>query len=108
MHTTLRLTRRGRLLMFGMPALALLASLVIGAFFLAGSLVNQAQASSDEVQGVAAEEIRVDSGDTLWGVASEVASDQEIRVLIAQIAELNDLDSSELQPGQTLYIPVER
>ncbi len=107
MHTTLRLTRRGRLLMFGMPALALLGTLVVGAFFLAGSLFNQAQASSGEVQGVLAEEVHVTSGDTLWDVASELESDQEIRVLISQIAELNDLDSSELQPGQTLYVPTE-
>lgn len=108
MHTTLRLTRRGRLLMFGMPALALLAALMVGIFFLAGSLINHAQASSDDVSGVTAEEITVDSGDTLWGVASEVDSDQEIRVLISQIAELNDLDTSELQPGQVLYVPVQR
>lgn len=108
MHTTLRLTRRGRLLMFGMPALALLATLVVGIFFLAGSLINQAQASSNDAPGVLAEEIKVDSGDTLWGVATEIDSDQEIRVLISQIAELNDLDSSELQPGQVLYVPVER
>ncbi|GAA1454482.1 LysM peptidoglycan-binding domain-containing protein [Nesterenkonia lacusekhoensis] len=107
MHTTMRLTRRGRLLLFGMPAFALLTALVVGMFFLAGALVNQAQASSSEAPGVSAEEVQVGAGDTLWDVASQVDSDQDIRELIGQIAELNGLESSELQPGQTLYVPVE-
>lgn len=107
MHTTMRLTRRGRLLVFGMPALALLTAFVVGMFFLAGALVNQAQASSAEVPGVNAEEVQVGAGDTLWDMASEVDSDQEIRELISQIAEVNGLESSELEPGQTLFVPVE-
>lgn len=107
MHTTMRLTRRGRLLLFGMPAFALLTALVVGMFFLAGALVNQAQASSSEALGVSAEEVQVGAGDTLWDVASQVDSDQDIRELTGQIAELNGLESSELQPGQTLYVPVE-
>lgn len=107
MHTTMRLTRRGRLLLFGMPVFALLTALAVGMFFLAGALVNQAQASSSEALGVSAEEVQVGAGDTLWDVASQVDSDQDIRELIGQIAELNGLESSELQPGQTLYVPVE-
>lgn len=107
MHTTMRLTRRGRLLLFGMPVFALLTALAVGMFFLAGALVNQAQASSSEALGVSAEEVQVGAGDTLWDVASQVDSDQDIRELIGQITELNGLESSELQPGQTLYVPVE-
>lgn len=107
MHTTMRLTRRGRLLLFGMPVFALLTALAVGMFFLAGALVNQAQASSSEALGVSAEEVQVGAGDTLWDVASQVDSDQDIRELTGQIAELNGLESSELQPGQTLYVPVE-
>lgn len=49
---------------------------------------------------------RVRSGDSLWSIAEVVAfEDQDLRGVIAQIRELNDLDTSLIVPGQTLLVP---
>jgi len=49
---------------------------------------------------------RVRSGDSLWSIAEVVAlEDQDLRGVIAQIRELNDLDTSLILPGQTLLVP---
>ncbi|GAB3188181.1 LysM peptidoglycan-binding domain-containing protein [Nesterenkonia suensis] len=104
--TTVTLTRRGRLLFVGLPALVLLAAALVGLALLVGSFTNLAQASGQEALGVEAIEVTVTPGDTLWSVASRVDSEEDIQVLITRIAELNDLSSSELHPGQTLDVPV--
>ena len=50
---------------------------------------------------------RVRSGDTLWAIAEVVAEEgEDIRGLIAEIRDLNALDSSLIVPGQTLLVPV--
>lgn len=101
-----RLTRRGRLLLIGLPALTLLAGALVGLTLLIGSFANMAQATSHEAPGVAAVEVTVTPGDTLWSLASGLETGEDTQVLIAQIAELNGLTSSDLHPGQTLYVPV--
>ncbi len=102
-----QLTRRGRLLLLGLPALLLAAGLLAALLFSAGSLLNQAQATTAADHGVQAEQITVAEGDTLWSIASAADSDTEVQQLITQIAELNGLDSAQLQPGQVLHIPVD-
>ncbi|GAA1149993.1 LysM peptidoglycan-binding domain-containing protein [Nesterenkonia lutea] len=105
--SALHLTRRGRFLLLGLPTLAALAFLLLGALMLATSLMNQAQASSGAAPGVEAQVVTVGAGDTLWSVANAVDSEERTQVLIGQIAELNDLDSSQLEPGQELFVPVD-
>ncbi|GAA3051051.1 MULTISPECIES: LysM peptidoglycan-binding domain-containing protein [Actinomycetes] len=102
----LNLTRRGRLVILGVPALTLLVAALVGVALLVGSFVNMAQATSHGAPGVAAVEVTVAPGDTLWSVASGLGTGEDTQVLITQIAELNDLTSSEIHPGQTLYVPV--
>lgn len=49
---------------------------------------------------------RVESGDTLWEIAGELASpDEDIRNVIASIKDLNRLETSSLQQGQILLLP---
>lgn len=103
----IRLTRRGRLLLLGLPAVAVLVAAAVGLVLLLGAFTNQAQASAQEQPGVTAAEVTVAPGDTLWSVAVSADSDAEIQEVIARIAELNDLSSSELHPGQTLYVPAD-
>lgn len=103
----LRLTRRGRLLLIGLPVLTAAAALMLGAALMAGGLVNQAQASTEASFGVEAREVVVAPGETLWDIASEIDSTEDTDVLILRIAELNDLDGSTLQPGQRLDVPVD-
>ncbi len=101
------LTRRGRLVLIGVPVLGMVALAVAIAALLIGSSINAAQASSEAPAGVAAEEVTVGEGDTLWSVATEADSQDEVQRVIEQIAEMNDLDSTELQLGQTLYVPAD-
>lgn len=101
------LTRRGRVLLLGVPAVLLALALLVAAVFAGAALLNQAQASTDAEAGLEAEVITVTEGDTLWSIATAAESGTDVQLLITQIAELNDLDSSQLAPGQELYVPVD-
>ena len=97
-HPAVRLTRRGRLLVFLTSLLLVLAA----AFVLAGGAVGTDEAG----QPVATEIVQVAPGDTLWGIASELASDGEVRSMISEIERLNALDSVGRAAGQKLRVPV--
>lgn len=103
----LSLTRRGRLLLLGLPALLAAVALLVIAVFAAAALFNQAQASTGAASGVEAQQITVAEGDTLWSIASAAQTDTDVQQLITQIAELNDLDSPDLEYGQQIYLPVD-
>lgn len=103
----LTLTRRGRLVLLGLPAALLAATVLAAAFFLTSTLMNQAQANTVGDTGVEAETVTVSEGETLWSIASAADSGSNTQELIGQIAELNGLESSELEPGQVLHIPVD-
>lgn len=93
-----RLTRRGRLVVFlGTLAMALTAS-----FFLGAVAVGTEQAGTP----VPTEIVMVGTGDTLWGIASEVADDGDVRDVMTEIERLNALESPALMAGQKLRVPV--
>jgi len=49
----------------------------------------------------------VRSGDTLWEIAAEHAADGgDLRNLVHDIRSINGLDTSTIQPGQVLRVPV--
>lgn len=49
---------------------------------------------------------RVRPGDTLWTIAEYVVADEgDVRGTIAEIRDLNGLESSVIDPGQTLIVP---
>ena len=96
--TRLRITRRGRL------ALTLTATVLAAVAAEVGA--GQATAGQ-EVGSVATADVMVVPGDTLWGIASEVAvPGQDVRDVIAEIVELNALPTSAVTAGQTLVVPV--
>ncbi len=92
--STLRLTRRGRAVVF---ALALLV--VLGAFL----LLSSGSVATDEPEATTV--VMVGTGDTLWDIAAEHADDGEVIEMMAHIKDLNDLDSGSLQAGQKLRVP---
>ena len=98
-HGGVRLTRRGRVVVF---VLALAFVLAVGMFLGARSVAN------GEAGGAATptEKVVVTPGDTLWAIAAERADDGEIRAMVDQIEELNALDSATLYVGQELFVPV--
>ena len=45
-------------------------------------------------------------GDTLWGIAGELAADGEVRAMVERIERLNALDTALVQSGQRLRVPL--
>jgi hypothetical protein len=83
-------------------------ALFVGPAFVLLSLVGGHSAATDEAgQPVETRTVVVGEGDTLWGIASEVAEPGEVREMIHYIQELNALPSVSLQRGQELAVPVE-
>jgi LysM domain len=97
-RTGLRLTRRGRLVVLLMFLAAVLA---VGVFALSGS----ATGSGERGEPVPVTMVQVESGDTLWSIATRVAPGEDPRDLIDEIEELNSLNGS-LPVGERIAVPV--
>jgi hypothetical protein len=97
-RSAVRLTRRGRLVVFVTSLLLVLTA----AFFLAGGAVGTGEAGTPPPTEI----VQVGSGDTLWGIASEIAVDGDVRSVMDDIQRLNALESAGIQAGQKLRVPV--
>ena len=97
-RSSVRLTRRGRLVVF-LTSLFIVLGVAIA---LAGGAVGTGSAG----QPAPTEIVQVAPGDTLWGIASEVATDGDVRSMMNEIERLNALDSTGLAAGQKLRVPV--
>lgn len=97
--STVRLTRRGRLVLLGLfVALGFVVMNVMG---------NHSAATGEAGEPVETRTVVVGSGDTLWEIASDVAEPGKVREMIRYIQELNALPSVSLRAGQELAVPVE-
>ncbi len=96
--STLRLTRRGRLLVT-----LLLTAFVLAAFLAAG---GASVATRDAGDPAPIRTIEVQRGDSLWAIASEIAEPGEIRDMVYTIEKLNSLPDATLTEGQVLAVPV--
>ena len=84
-----RLTRRGRIVV----VLAVLA--------LASPAV-----STGQTHHTAAHTVVIRGGETLWDLAGRIAPDEDPRVVISDIVDLNNLsDAGSIRVGQELYVP---
>ncbi|MDZ5622061.1 LysM peptidoglycan-binding domain-containing protein [Nocardioides sp. HM23] len=96
-----RLTRRGRLVVFGFGVLLAFA---LGVWFAAGSVATQ-DAGVEQV-----EVVTVAPGETLWDIAADataVTGEGDVGAMVERIQEMNSLDSSMVLAGQTLRIPTD-
>jgi hypothetical protein len=92
-----RLTRRGRLVLVAVFLLAaLVATTLSGGFAFAGR-----EAGTPEPVQV----VQVQPGDTLYGIAGELARPGHVRDMVHRIQQLNSLSGSSLQVGDTLAVP---
>jgi hypothetical protein len=99
----LTLTRRGRLVLVGLPVLTGAAALVVLAVvFLVPAT---AKATSEPVPGAGTEITTVLPGQSLWEIAVAADPQRDPRDVIDDIVELNGLDSSVLVAGRHLEIP---
>jgi hypothetical protein len=92
-----RLTRRGRLVVL---ALSLLLVLGLGVCWAAGSVATERPGRPEPTRVV-----MVGTGETLWGIAAEIAEDGQTRAMVEKIEDLNALDSAMVEAGQRLRVP---
>jgi nucleoid-associated protein YgaU len=96
--TRVRLTRRGRRFV---AALALGGAVGLGAW-----IAPFVEGGDGELRLAGGSSVVVQPGDTVWSIAGEVAGDeQDLRVVVDAIEELNDLEGSVVVPGQLLQLP---
>jgi nucleoid-associated protein YgaU len=94
----LRLTGRGRRLLLSLAVAAGVGT----AALLHGMLAGQ-PAGGLHLAGETS--VVVQPGDTLWSIASSIAGDGDVRVVVAQLREVNGLHGSGLTPGEVLRLP---
>ena len=96
--SAVRLTRRGQFV-----AVLLLLGLLLAVLTVYGS---HSAATGEAGAPVATRTVEVGEGDTLWGIASEVAEPGQVRDMVHRIQELNALSGAGLQVGQEIAVPV--
>lgn len=95
----LRLTRRGRAVVFGL-------SLALG---LAGMLGTQGAFAGVAGDAVPVVTYTVAAGETLWDIAVGVAAPgEDVRDVVAELIDLNGFAGSDLQAGQRILLPADR
>jgi LysM repeat protein len=94
-----RLTRRGRVVVF---LVAFVAVLALGIALGTQSFAGETPGTPEPTRVV-----MVGSGETLWAIAADAAGDGDVRAMVDRIEELNALDSAMVQAGQRLRVPVE-
>jgi len=97
----LRLTRRGRIVV------AVAAALLVTIISLLAAGVAQAtnHGSSPRAARQNLVQVVVRPGQTLWSVAESADPDQDTRVVVRQIIDLNSLSGPTVQAGQQLWVP---
>ncbi len=94
----LRLTRRGRLVVFATLLAAVCAALVT----VAGTAIGSGEAG----RPVPTRTVVVHSGDTLWEIAQDVAPGEDPREVIAEIQDLNTIEGG-IRSGDELAVPTD-
>ncbi len=96
--STLRLTRRGRAVVW-----ALAAALTMAVGGAGASAWADGPSAALQVR-----EVVVAPGDTLWGIAAGAAAPgEDVRDVVLELMALNSLSSGGLQAGQTVVVPVD-
>lgn len=100
-RSRLRLTRRGRIVLTTLAAVPVLIGVAFG-------VLNGGQASAGNTAGTAHfDTVTIQPGETLWQLAEETAPNADPRDFVQDVVSLNALDSSGLQAGQKIAIPVQ-
>ncbi|WP_044571789.1 LysM peptidoglycan-binding domain-containing protein [Arthrobacter alpinus] len=108
--TGISLTRRGRLVLLGIPAILTTAVMVFAALAIVlGSIASPAQASVEHVAVDMAEyaaTVTVLQGDSLWSIAAASNPKRDVRDVVSEIVALNELGSGVVHAGQRLFVPL--
>ena len=96
---TVRLTQRGRIVV--------LTTFLLAAFAVMVALGGWATATRDAGAPDPVRVVEVQPGDTLYGIAGQIAGPGEVRAMVHRIQQLNSLPSADLQVGQRLAVPTD-
>lgn len=94
---TVRLTRRGRVVIFAVASMALSAAIISTGQF--------AGAADSAPSGPATSVVVVQSGESLWSIAQRVAPGADPRETVIRLRELNGLGNAIVVPGQSIVVP---
>ena len=97
----LRLTRRGRIVFGGLATLLVAGVIGVAASFAAPGAVANGAESTQEFPYVL-----VQSGDSLWSIAAELAPAADTRDVVAEIQRLNQMAAGDLQAGDSIAVPL--
>ena len=95
--TEVRLTRRGRVVVFVVGLVALLA---LGLLVSTGAGASLHAGTPEPTHTVV-----VAPGDTLWDIASAAAEGGDVRTMIRHIEDINGLPDASLSVGQSIRVP---
>lgn len=96
------LTRRGQVV-FGL----LVSALVLGVLSLVFAAFAPEASAATNVEKIQTQVLIVESGQTLWQIASELDPNADPRETIIRILDLNSLsDQAQIHTGQALLVPV--
>ncbi len=106
----LQLTRRGRLVFFGIPALVVAAAaLLVAMGIIFGSIAGPAHASAGFTP-VSMEKyattVTVLQGESLWSIARDTNPARNARDVVQEMVVLNDLGAGIVHAGQQLFVPL--
>lgn len=95
----LRLTVRGRLVVFALALLVTLSAMLL-------AVVPSVIATVAAGDPLPVTEVTVQPGDTLWEIASAANPGGDIPATVDHIAELNATSGAQVRVGQELAVPV--
>ncbi len=101
--TRLRMTVRGRRVLLAAASVPLIAGIAVAALSGGAALASGDAGATTE----SFETVTVLPGDTLWGIAEEIAPQADPRSVIDELESLNGLRGGVLAVGTTLSIPVQ-
>ena len=96
----LRITKRGRVVLTSLAAVPVVAGVMLLA-------LNGGGATATSSSGADLEEVTVQSGQSLWSLAEDIAPGVDPRDVISDILSVNQLESGSVQAGQRLMLPAE-
>jgi hypothetical protein len=98
---SLRLTRRGRVVVAALAVLLVTVISLLAAS--AAQATNHAPSPGAARQNLV--QVVVGPGQSLWSVAESADPDQDTRAVVQQIVDLNGLSSDVVFAGQRLWVP---
>lgn len=104
-RNTVRLTRRGRIVVAVMLTAVSLSLVVLAWLAIAARAAQAADGGQPGAVYQNLTSVVVHPGQTLWSIASQAEPTADPRVVMQQIIDLNALRGTSIEPGQRLWVP---